>query len=184
MPSITFQWDSRDLAAWRNAKVDKALAAALKKAGSDAARAMKAESSRRVRDRKRFKVSHVNKSTPLSFPRSKVISELVWRMDVSGAPSPLSAFPHRQTRKGVTVSVNKNGSKLIRSAFVATMKSGHKGVFVRRGNKRLPIDELFSTRISDVFRDQGMVPAVYDRTQAVFRSAFERLFRLELNKVV
>lgn len=42
----------------------------------------------------------------------------------------------RQTRKGVRV-----GSHTFPDAFVSTMKSGHVGVFARKTNKRLPINE-------------------------------------------
>jgi len=42
----------------------------------------------------------------------------------------------RQSRSGVTV-----GGRRIPGAFLATMPNGHMGVYVRRGNQRLPIDE-------------------------------------------
>lgn len=43
----------------------------------------------------------------------------------------------RQTKKGATAGKRP----IIPSAFVATMPSGHTGVFKRRGGARLPIDE-------------------------------------------
>lgn len=144
---------------------------------------MKAESSRLVRARKKFKVAKVNQSLPLTFPSAGApIHRLVWRMDVSGQTMPLSAFPARQTRKGVVVQVNAGSPKLFKSAFLATMKSGHTGVFYRQGAARLPIDEAFSTRISDVFHDEGMIPAVQARAQSVFASAFARLLPQELKR--
>lgn len=45
----------------------------------------------------------------------------------------------RQTQSGVTV--RARGS--YKSAFIAEMESGHKGVMMRVGTKRLPIRELF-----------------------------------------
>jgi hypothetical protein len=51
---------------------------------------------------------------------------------------------------GVTVNV---GTRRYLSAFIATMPSGHEGVFQRRGKSRLPIDELRTRPIPDVFRD-------------------------------
>jgi hypothetical protein len=184
MADLTFEWDSRDLEVWRSRRVEQALVRALTKAGNDAARAMKAAGGRSVRQRKRMKVARVNRALPLTFPRGKQdLHSLVWRMDVSGEPIPLSAFPYRQTRRGVTVSVNNGARKLVRSAFVATLASGHVGIFRRRGKDRLPIDEAFTTRVSDVFRDEGMIPAVYRRASLVFSSAFARLLPLELGKV-
>lgn len=57
------------------------------------------------------------------------------------------------------------------------------GIFVRKGAKRLPIEEKFTTRISDVFTDFGMVPAVHARAQAVFTKTFERLLPIEIAKL-
>jgi hypothetical protein len=48
----------------------------------------------------------------------------------TGRPLPLIAFGARQTKKGVTVDV-MGQRKLIRKAFIATMDSGHTGVFGR-----------------------------------------------------
>lgn len=184
MAAITFQWDSRELDFWKGPGIERAATRALTKAGNDALRAMKIASTRAVRGRKRFKVARVKKALPVVFPRaSKAIESLVWRMDVSGVPVPLADFPHTQTRRGVTVAVNNGKRKLIKSAFVATLRSGHTGIFRRRGKARLPIDELFTTRVSDVFDDTGMVPAVQERALDVFQSAFDRLFPLELQKL-
>lgn len=43
----------------------------------------------------------------------------------------------RQTKAGV-----RQGSKFYQGAFLATMKSGHLGIFERRGKSRLPIVEV------------------------------------------
>lgn len=52
---------------------------------------------------------------------------------------PLARLGARQTSTGV--SVRNRGS--YRSAFLAEMASGHRGVMIREGAKRLPIRELF-----------------------------------------
>lgn len=52
-----------------------------------------------------------------------------------GRPIPLIEYSARETSKGVTVSV-LNGRKLIKGAFIATLASGHKGVFVREDNAK------------------------------------------------
>ena len=180
---ITLEWDSRDLAVWRGGKVERALANTLSKAGGDAARAGRAESSRKIRERKSMKAGAVGKALPLTFPGTKEIARLAWRMDVSGALVPVSAYPHRQTRKGVSVAINKGSRSLIRSAFVVTLKSGHKGVFLRKGDARLPIKEAFTTRVSDVFMDGGFIPAVQARQQRAFSATFTRVLPLELAKL-
>lgn len=80
----------------------------------------------------------------------------------TGRPVPLIQYSARQTAKGVSVSVLR-GRKVIAGAFIATMPSGHKGVFVREDNARakkvgqggkakwhaLPIRELFGPSIPD-----------------------------------
>lgn len=58
----------------------------------------------------------------------------------------------RQTRTGVTV--RARGS--YRHAFIAAMGSGHTGVMLREGNKRLPITELFGPNPAhDIERNPG-----------------------------
>lgn len=180
--AIEVTWDSRDLAEWRDNRVERGLASALSKAGGDAARAMAAESNRGIRSRKRMKIAALKKALPLTFPRTKEIVRLAWRMDVSGALVPVSAFPLRQTRKGISVAINTGARSFIKSAFVATMKSGHRGVFLRSGKKRLPIKEAFTTRVVDVFEDAGFIPRVQGRTVKVFDSSFARVLPLELAK--
>jgi hypothetical protein len=106
-----------------------------------------------------------------------------WMMKVSGKPVPLAEYPVRATRQGVMVEVNKGKRKLVRGAFIRTMKSGHKGVFRRKGARRLPLRELFTTRVSDVFNDAGFVPAVHTIAQNKFQTTFARLFAMNLQKI-
>jgi len=89
-----------------------------------------------------------------------------------GKPVPLIDFvgTRQLARGGVSVQIKRGGEryKLIH-AFIATMKSGHVGVFERQGGNfgrpynilknyaalpkkfRLPIDELYSLRITDEY---------------------------------
>lgn len=57
--------------------------------------------------------------------------EMVGKLNVSGKPLPVKFFSPRETSKGVIVRIKKGRGKLIRSAFLATMASGHVGVFAR-----------------------------------------------------
>lgn len=55
----------------------------------------------------------------------------------TGRPIPLIDFGARQTQRGVSVQVRRDRPRsVIASAFVATMKSGHKGVFWRKWHQR------------------------------------------------
>ncbi len=51
-----------------------------------------------------------------------------------GARIPLIEFRARQTRPGTSYDIGK-GRKTLQSAFIATMLSGHRGVFARQGPK-------------------------------------------------
>ena len=74
----------------------------------------------------------------------------------SGRPIPLMAFGARGTRKGVSVNV-LNGRKVLDGAFIAKMRNGKTGVFVREGARQkrtkankwadLPIKHLFGPSI-------------------------------------
>lgn len=179
---IEFIWDPRHLEIWRKKVVESVMAKVTARAGNDGIRTLQIESTRKIRGRKRFKVGRVKRGLPLVFPTSKEIAKLEWKMDVSGAIVPLAAFPHRQTKKGVAVAVNIGQRKTIRSAFIATMKSGHEGIFLRKKGTR-KIKEAFTTRISDVFDDHGFIPAVQAKAQTKFAATFDRLMALELARV-
>jgi hypothetical protein len=117
----------------------------------------------------------------------------------TGKRLPLSAYSVRQTKKGVSVHVKRvNPRKVIPGTFIATMKSGHTGVFERGARKpmmatwhgqtgqqpkrpnmnygrlpkkyRLPIQELFGLRVPDVM--------VYEPTMTtILKQANERLHK-------
>jgi hypothetical protein len=181
---IQFEFNSQELGVFRDRKVERALGRALSMAGGDGIRAMRAKGKQRVRERKSIKAAYLsNRALPLSFPSGKDIDGMVWVMGVSGKEIPLAKYPARQTKRGVSVLVNKGKRKLVRHAFLATMKSGHTGVWFREGKKRLPIKHALSSRVSDVFHDAGMVATVQARGLEVMSGAFRRLFPIELAKV-
>lgn len=183
---LVVQPNSEEFAVFRSSAVKRAAAAAMRKAGSSALRAMRADGKRRVRSRKRIKAEYLaNRGLPLDYPsRSADIDAMVWTMHVHGKEVPLGKYPARQTKRGVSVQVNKGGKRtLIRGAFIAQMRSGHVGVFMREGRRRLPIQHALSTRTSDVFQDRGMADAVLGRGATVLYSGFRRLMPLELDRV-
>ncbi len=53
------------------------------------------------------------------------------------------------------------------------MPSGHTGIFFRQGKGRLPIEEAFTSRVSDAFLDSA--PAIMDRGRRVFLETMGRL---------
>lgn len=177
------EWDSSDIRAFRNAFTERVVARALRKAGATALRDAKSEASKRIRKRKRLKAAMVRKALHVSKPRGKPsLARDEWRIDVSGKRVPLSAYPHRQTKRGVSVTVNRGARSMVLSAFTATMRSGHKAIMLRRGDARLPIVEQFGSRPVDALLHQGEAEGVLDRARKSFSASLERLIPLEMEK--
>ena len=55
------------------------------------------------------------------------------------------------TPAGVKYKPRTGPAKVIPHTFIATMKSGHKGVFKRRGDARLKIDEMWMASVRQMF---------------------------------
>lgn len=64
--------------------------------------------------------------------------------------NPRGSEPSRGKGRGVSYRLGGETRRLP-SAFIATMPSGHRGVFGRRGKSRLPIDERYGPSLGRVF---------------------------------
>ena len=156
----------------------------IKNAGTSALRAMKTEASRRIRETKGIQAQQMDAVFTLNYP-SFSSDPLVWGLTAKAKPVPLLAFGARQTKRGVSVEVTKGKRTIIPHAFIATMQSGHKGVFVRKGSKQIarkgsyvgkarqPIKELFSASVASSLTHARAW--VVDRGWAVFTTTFKRL---------
>jgi hypothetical protein len=58
--------------------------------------------------------------------------------------------PSRGKGRGVGYRIGGQ-TKRLDHAFIATMRSGHRGVFLRKGDRRLPIREAFGPSLGHVF---------------------------------
>lgn len=182
MKGILATWDARELAALKETLGPKgagAIKRSLSKAGSTALRDMRAEARQRIRARKVIKLKYIGPA--FSLKRDAGNGE--WTLQVSGEPVPLIAYPHRQTKKGVSVSVNRGKRTLLAHAFIARMRSGHEGIFWRRGKGRLPIMELLGSRPVDALLHPGEATGVAERGVQSFGDTFHRLLPEELAKV-
>jgi len=113
----------------------------------------------------------------------------------TGKPLGLIHYKANATNKGVTVQIKKgNRRTLFQGAVIATMKSGHKGVFSREkppyrskassslpwakfGKKyRLPIHEKFGPRVPDILSN----PPIYE---AVEKKACVRLHKRIIHEI-
>lgn len=76
----------------------------------------------------------------------------------------LAKFGARQVARGVSVMVKKGARKVIRTKFIATMKSGHIGVYGRKGRERLPIIERSGPSVPQLFASRGIMKKIQDFT--------------------
>jgi hypothetical protein len=181
---LVFEFDSKDLEVWRDARLERAVLRAVSMAGNDAIGALRVAASRGVREKKKMKLGKVNKALRVIMPRSRSsLLNLVWRLSISGSPVPVSDYPAREVAKGVSVEINVGSRKTIASAFIAVLKSGHRGVFKRVGDARLPIRLLYTTRVTDVFKGEALTPVVMAEADKKFASSFARLLPIQLGKL-
>jgi hypothetical protein len=179
---VDVKWDRSGMAGLETGALKGALRRALRKAGATALRDMKSEASKRIRARKRIKTRYITRALKLRRAKGSDIASMEWALDVSGEPVPLVAYPHRQTKKGVSVEVNRGKRTLLAGSFVASMKSGHKGVFKRTSAARLPIKELRGSRPVDALLHEGEADAVAARGSESFSATFHRVLPLEVGK--
>jgi hypothetical protein len=88
-----------------------------------------------------FKISKASEARPSAYIAS------------TGKPLALIDYSARQTQKGVSVQVRKDRPrKVVRSAFIASMKSGHKGVFWRQWHHSWTMRPNFSKADQQIAR--------------------------------
>ena len=68
--------------------------------------------------------------------RRASLDKLFAILEVKGNRIPLVEFGARRTNKGVSYAIRRGQRKTIPSSFLQTMKSGHRGVFLRTGEPR------------------------------------------------
>jgi hypothetical protein len=154
--NLKINWDSKDLKVWRGGEIEKKILAALRVAGNLTLKKLKKSSVEYVLGRKLLKKEVVVGGITTIGTKKRSISELVWVEEVDSKNMPLFKFPHIATALGIGVNVNKGrGMSEIRGSFLARMKSGHIGIFRRKGNNS--IRELFSSKLSDVARDDSAI---------------------------
>lgn len=100
-----------------------------------------------------------------------------------GRRIPIRDLSARQTKKGVTFRGPGGRRKLIPGAFVATMRSGHTGVFARKGRARLPIRELRGPSLAGIWeREEGLVNSILAYGQGILHDRIDQKVRWQLEK--
>lgn len=167
-------------------QVQRASARALNRAVTS----MRLEASKRVREIVKIKAGEVNAALVIDKAKAKeTLVDQAATMVVKPKPIPLYAFSPtvrkiktaRGVRLGVTVKV-KDVRKIVTGAFIATVGAGHTGIFKRKTDDRLPIKELFSTSVLDIFKDDFFVRRLLIYGQQKFKENFDRELKYELSK--
>ena len=162
---------------------DKALASALNKTVAQAKTAM----SREIRGEFNLPAAKVNQA--LSITRARATRGRL-QLEASlqsptkrGRSLNLGAFKARQTRKGVTFQVSRQGArKLIPGSFLI---NGGKTVMIREGKKRLPIKALQTIDVAQMFNTRRInarvvrmiedkLPQIMDNEVRFFTDRFNR----------
>lgn len=90
---------------------------------------------------------------------------------------PLSRFKVNKTKKGVSFIVtHAKGRGIIQGSFIAKMKSGHVGVYERKGKKRLPIKQRFGPDIKMLLN----TPKMMNLHRRVINANYSAYYKQEL----
>ena len=161
----------------------KTIEKAVSRAAKRAADAGKAETKRQLA------AEYTLPSTEIGQTISTGGSEIGAWMRLLSGPIPLPKFKG-VTPKGVMppekgpvkAQVKKSGGAELKMAFVAKMKTGHIGVFERKGEKRLPIKELFGPSTTSMFKANEKVhTAVQEKIKETLDKRIEHEFGRILN---
>jgi hypothetical protein len=182
--SLTLEWDKAQVAALSGDKLAKALTRAVRNSGDQAARQLVTQAVKYIRSRKNLKSGFIREALKLQRPGAGAsLEDMAWNLRVRGKPVPLSQYPTRKGKGGVVARVNKGGSATLPGAFLANVGSGHRGVFIRKGKARLPIKQLFSSRVTDVLEDSGALDDLFRKAQARMAQAFTTQLDVQLAKL-
>lgn len=134
---------------------------------------VKVDASRKVRGELNLKAKRVNQALAV---RRVHKGALQAELAIRSQPVPLSRYGARQTARGVSVKIKRQGGrKVLRGTFLAMTKSEHVGVFARRGAARLPIggpkrrqDQFYSTSVAQFLDDERVLSQIGEAAQEKF----------------
>jgi len=165
---------------------------------------VKTDASSAIREKLNVKKSAVDETFKIT---KATTLNLAAKFQSTGKPLSLTDFiGTRQVKKGVSVQVRKDKSRtILQRGFIATMKSGHEGVFWRDWqwhNKpsaklnrfipyarlpkiyRLPIQEGYAPRVPDYLGDKGpIMKTVLTKANERLHNNLEHELDFELSKL-
>ena len=143
-----------------------------------------------------LKVSDVKRQLKITKAAPAVLAASV---TATGKSIPLIQYSARQTTSGVSVNV-LHGRKTIPHAFIQTMHSGHRGVFIRREARTgavkglhrqrtgqstkhgLPIDELYGPGVPAAFANEIVQHTLVEQAEQYFPVAMRSALEFQLSK--
>ena len=145
--------------------------------------------SKRIREEYNIKAKDIKKASKL---RRATYNDQKAILTVSGGPIPFKYFGAKQTKKGVTVKIKRQGPRiLIEHAFiggyipkregktyrmvkVSNWGGGH--VYIRKGKARLPIVKLAATSVTipKLFASDKVIAAIESRVGEIAGEEFVR----------
>ena len=165
MPQPSIQFDKRqlDLVKKTFSEIKNGAPRVIVRSLNKTAAKAKTEASKEIRKVVTLKAKTVKDAIKITKPNFKNLSA---KLTISGRPLPLINYGLAKNifvkggglgaRAGIKVKVRKNrGIEKHPNAFFAQMKSGHKGIYERKGKKRLPIEEKAGPSIPAVFQFNG-----------------------------
>jgi hypothetical protein len=112
-------------------------------------------------------------------------SSLAGALVARGKPLKMIEFRPRETRHGVQVRIGGD-VETYRRAFIATMRTGHRGVFERKGRERGPIRELYGASVPGYMARSDVLPLIQqtlaDRLNVNLARQLDRRMRREAGK--
>jgi hypothetical protein len=157
---------------------DKAIVRALNKTGQQG----KTQAGREIKEQYQIGTRVTGRSITIRRAGRGVLQAVI---KVEGRALPMIAFQAKKDLGGVSVQI-KGRRVVVPHAFIATLKSGHKGVFARGGykggfekngqqfgrfqfgRKRLPIGELFTASVPQGFNNKVVKDRVVKRINEQF----------------
>lgn len=164
--------------------VAKAAHMAMRSAINKVLRSCRTEANRLLRESYRLSKSDIDKVMSLKLSTG---SNLTGQLIVGGQRFKLYAFPSRQLKIGVKVTITKRSPKTLPHRFIATMQSGHTGIFQRKGDKRRmtkgrykealrqPVVELMGPSVAQLFASKKII----ERLKALVKEKLPEVFAHE-----
>ena len=167
------------------------LRSAIKKAGERAIKrtmtTIETAARRKVAEESGLKPTLLRKYIRITKTATQSSPQSILRMLKKGIPlvqfgaKPVKIKTQRGRRIGVSVDIG-DGRNVVPGAFLATMKSGHKGVYKREGKKRTPIVEQFSSAMTKLLNSSAFTQEIQKLAVETFKKNFASELRYQLTK--